>query len=170
MLSAFEPRIQLFDLPFLFRSPEHLDRVLAGPIGREIADLFPAKGVRILGYADFGARYIHNSKRMIRKPEDTKGLKFRVLQNPVHLETRRSMGARGVPTARPEVYSALKQGVLDGLDNALAFYGSMGDYEVARYLTAGCDGPTCRGSSWTAALRPACSCWWSGWRPSSRGS
>ncbi len=137
VLSAFEPRIQLLDLPFLFRSPEHLDKVLDGPIGKELADLFPAKGLRILGYADFGARYIHNSKRMIRKPEDMKGLKFRVMQSPVHLETYRSMGARAVPMARPEVYSALKQGVLDGLDNSLAFYESMGDYEVAKYLTMG---------------------------------
>jgi TRAP-type C4-dicarboxylate transport system substrate-binding protein len=66
-----------------------------------------------------------------------KGLKFRAIENPVHLETYRALGARAVPMARPEVYSALKQGVLDGLDNALAFYESMGDYEVATYLTLG---------------------------------
>jgi tripartite ATP-independent transporter DctP family solute receptor len=137
VLGPFEPRIQLFDLPFLFRSPEHLDKVLDGPIGKEIAEFFPAKGIRLLGYTDMGARYIHNSKRMIRTPEDMKGLKFRVMQNPVHIETYKAMGARAVPMARPEVYSALKQGVLDGLDNALAFYESMGDYEVARYLTLG---------------------------------
>lgn len=137
VLGPFEPRIQLFDLPFLFRSSEHLDKVLDGSIGKEIAELFPAKGVRMLGYTDMGARYVHNSKRMIKTPEDMKGLKFRVMQNPVHIETYKAMGARAVPTARPEVYSALKQGVLDGLDNALAFYESMGDYEVAKYLTMG---------------------------------
>jgi len=137
VLGPFEARIQLFDLPFLFRSSEHLDKVLDGPIGRELSDLFPAKGIRILGYTDMGARYVHNSKRMIRTPEDMKGLKFRVMQNPVHIETYKAMGARAVPMARPEVYSALKQGVLDGLDNALAFYESMGDYEVAKYLTMG---------------------------------
>jgi len=137
VLGAFEPRVQLFDLPFLFRSSEHLDKVLDGPIGQEVAALFPPKGIRILGYTDMGARYIHNSKRMIRTPEDMKGLKFRVMQSPVHIETYKAMGARAVPMARPEVYSALKQGVLDGLDNALAFYESMGDYEVAKYLTMG---------------------------------
>jgi tripartite ATP-independent transporter DctP family solute receptor len=137
ILGSFEPRFQILDLPFLFRSPEHLDRVLDGAIGRELADLLPAKGLRLLGYGDTGARYIHNSKRMVKTPEDLKGLKFRVMQNPVHLETYKAMGARAVPMARPEVYSALKQGVLDGLDNALAFYESMGDYEVARYLTLG---------------------------------
>lgn len=137
VLGPFEPRTQLFDLPFLFRSSEHLDKVLDGPIGKEIAELFPAKGIRMLGYTDMGARYVHNSKRMIKTPEDMKGLKFRVMQNPVHIETYKAMGARAVPMARPEVYSALKQGVLDGLDNALAFYESMGDYEVAKYLTMG---------------------------------
>ena len=137
VLGPFESRIQLFDLPFLFRSSEHLDKVLDGPIGKEIAELFPPKGIRILGYTEMGARYIHNSKRMVRTPEDMKGLKFRVMQNPVHIETYKALGARAVPMARPEVYSALQQGVLDGLDNALPFYESMGDYEVAKYLTMG---------------------------------
>ena len=91
----------------------------------------------LTGYTEMGARYIHNSQRMVEKPEDMKGLKFRAIENPIHLETYRSLGARAVPMARPEVYSALKQGVLDGLDNALAFYESMGDYEVAKYLTLG---------------------------------
>ncbi len=137
VLAAFEPRIQLLDLPFLFRSSEHLDKVLDGPIGKEIADLFPSKGIRILGYIDIGPRYMHNSKRMIKTPEDLKGLKFRVMQSPVHIETYKAIGARAVPMARPEVYSALKQGVLDGLDNTLSFYESMGDYEVAKFLTLG---------------------------------
>ena len=137
VLGAFEQRMQILDLPFLFRSSDHLDKVLDGPIGKELAALFPPKGFRSLGFTDMGARYVNNSKRMIRTPEDMKGLKFRVMQSPVHIETYKAMGARAVPMARPEVYSALKQGVLDGLDNALAFYESMGDYEVAKYLTMG---------------------------------
>ena len=136
-LAAFEPSVGLFSLPFLFRSPEHMDKVLDGPIGDEIAAKFPPKGIRILGYLDLGGRYIHNSQRIVRTPEDMQGIKFRVMEDPIHLETYRALGARAVPMARPEVYSALKQGVLDGLDNALAFYESMGDYEVAKYLTVG---------------------------------
>jgi TRAP-type C4-dicarboxylate transport system substrate-binding protein len=84
-----------------------------------------------------GARYLHDSVRMIRTPADMKGLKFRSIENPIFVETYKALGARAVPMARPEVYSALKQGVLDGLDNGLAFYESMGDYEVAKYLTLG---------------------------------
>lgn len=134
---AFEKSMGLFTLPFLFRSSEHLDHVLDGPIGKSIGNKLDAKGIRVAGYLELGARYLHNSQRMIEKPEDMKGLKFRAIENPIHLETYRALGARAVPMARPEVYSALKQGVLDGLDNALSFYESMGDYEVAKYLTLG---------------------------------
>lgn len=136
-MTAFEPRIALFSLPFVFRSPEHFDAVLDGPIGQDMGKRFLAKGVRVLGYTDMGARYIMNSQRAVMKPEDMRGLKMRVIQDPVPLETYAAMGARAIPMARPEVYSALKQGVLDGLDNGLAFYESMGDFEVAKYLTLG---------------------------------
>lgn len=134
---AFEKSMGLFTLPFLFRDANHLDHVLDGPIGKSVGEKLNAKGIRVAAYLELGARYLHNSQRMIEKPEDMKGLKFRAIENPIHLETYRALGARAVPMARPEVYSALKQGVLDGLDNALAFYKSMGDYEVAKYLTLG---------------------------------
>jgi tripartite ATP-independent transporter DctP family solute receptor len=136
-LMGFEKSMGLLTLPFIFRSSQHLDAVLDGPIGTELAGKLVPKGIRLIGYLELGARYLHNSQRMIEKPEDMKGLKFRAIENPIHLETYRALGARAVPMARPEVYTALKQGVLDGLDNALAFYESMGDYEVAKYLTLG---------------------------------
>lgn len=137
ILSSFDKRMNLFTLPFLFRSSEHLDKILDGEIGRELTSQLPAKGIRVLAYLDLGARYMHNSRRMVRSPVDLRDLKIRVMENPIHLETYRALGARATPMARPEVYSALKQGVLDGLDNSLSFYESMGDYQVARYLTLG---------------------------------
>ena len=136
-LGSFEPAMNLFSLPFLIRSPEHFDHVFDGPIGKAAAAKLPAKGIRILGYTDTGARFLHNSQHMIRTPADMKGLKFRSIENPVFVETYKALGARAVPMARPEVFSALKQGVIDGLDNSLAFYESMGDFEVAKYLTLG---------------------------------
>ena len=129
--------MNLFALPFLIRSPEHFDHVFDGPIGKSVGDKLLSKGIRVLGYTENGARYLYNNRHMIRKPEDMKGLKFRAIENPVFVATYRALGARAVPMARPEVFAALKQGVIDGLDNALAFYKSMGDYEVAKYLTLG---------------------------------
>lgn len=137
VLTAFEPRIALFSLPFIFRSAEHYDAVVDGPIGKDMSERILAKGVRVLGYTDMGARYIMNAQRPVRTPDDLRGLKMRVIQDPVPVETYGALGARAIPMARPEVYSALKQGVLDGLDNGLAFYESMGDFEVAKYLTLG---------------------------------
>lgn len=136
-LTAFEPRIALFSLPFIFRNPAHYDKVVDGPIGQDMSQRILTKGVRVLGFTDMGARYIMNAKHPVQKPEDLKGLKMRVIQDPVPVETYAAMGARAIPMARPEVYSALKQGVLDGLDNSLPFYESMGDFEVAKYLTLG---------------------------------
>jgi len=137
VLGSFDKSINLFQLPFLFRSSAHLDHVVDASIGRQVADKFPPLGIRILAFMDFGARYLHNSKRMVRTPADMRGLKFRSMENPISIETYQVLGARAVPMARPEVYSALKQGVLDGLDNDLTFYESMGDYEVAKYTTMG---------------------------------
>jgi tripartite ATP-independent transporter DctP family solute receptor len=136
-LGSFEPAVNLFSLPFLIRSAEHFNHVFDGPMAKKVAEKLLPKGLRILGYTDSGARYLYNSKRMIHTPEDMKGLKFRSIENPVFVETYKALGGRAVPMARPEVFSALKQGVIDGLDNSLAFYESTGDYEVAKYLTLG---------------------------------
>ena len=137
VLGSFEKSTNLLQLPFLFRSSSHLDHVVDGPIGQQIAAKFPPLGIRILAFMDFGPRDLHNSKRMVRTPTDMKGLKFRSMENPISIDTYQALGARAVPMARPEVYSALKQGVLDGLDNDMTYYESMGDYEVAKYTTMG---------------------------------
>lgn len=135
ILGNFEPTIQILDLPFIFRDREHSFKVLDGPIGDELRANVLKRGIRIFSFLEFGFRYVHDGKRPIVTPEDMKGLKFRVMQNPVHIAMYEALGARAIPMARPEVYSALKQGVLDGLDNALVWYEKMGDYEVAKYLT-----------------------------------
>ncbi|QHJ01280.1 DctP family TRAP transporter solute-binding subunit [Xylophilus rhododendri] len=136
-MGSFEPRMSVFSLPFLFRSPEHFDAVVDGPIGTEIAGRLTAKGMRVLGYTDMGSRYIHNSRHPVKTPADLANLKMRVPQDNVPLETYAALGARAVPMAWPEVYSAVKQGVIDGLDNALIFYEASGVYEGAPYLTYG---------------------------------
>lgn len=137
VLGNFEPSLQILDLPFLFRDREHSFRVLDGPIGDELRAKILKAGIRILTFFELGVRYVHDSKKPIGSPSDMKDLKFRVMQNPVHIAMYEALGARAIPMARPEVYPALKQGVLDGLDNALLWYEAMHDYEVAKYLTLG---------------------------------
>ncbi len=136
-LSAFEEKVAVFSLPFIFSSTDHFDSVVDGEIGDNLATGLLKKNLRVLGYLDFGTRYIANSKKIVKVPADLHGLKMRIVQDPVMLETYSVLGARAFPMARTEVYTALKQGVLDGLDNSLPFYESMGDYEVANFLTLG---------------------------------
>lgn len=160
ILGNFEPTIQILDLPFIFRDREHSFKVLDGPIGDELRVNVLKRGIRIFSFLEFGFRYVHDGKRPIVKPDDMKGLKFRVMQNPVHIAMYEALDARAIPMARPEVYSALKQGVLDGLDNALVWYEKMGDYEVARYLTLGVPflntvGTIAASEKWYQTLTPA---------------
>jgi tripartite ATP-independent transporter DctP family solute receptor len=135
VLGTFDKNVDLLSLPFLFRSPEHLDHVLDGLVGAGLAARLQPLGIHVLAWFDYGPRYIFNTKHPIYSPEEMKGLKFRVIESPIFVAAYKALGARAVPMARPEVYSALKQGVLDGLDNSLSFYSSMGDYEVAKYAT-----------------------------------
>jgi TRAP-type C4-dicarboxylate transport system substrate-binding protein len=78
---------------------------------------------------------MHNTKRPILTPADTKGLKFRTVQDPIYVASYEALGASAVPMARPEVYAALKQGVIDGTDTDMTNYEDQGDWEVAKYST-----------------------------------
>jgi len=136
-LTSFEPQVAIFNLPFLFKSSEHFDKVVDGPVGTALAKKLEARQIRVLGFTDMGVRYMHDTIRPITKPADLVDLKMRVPQDSVPLATYAALGARAIPMAWPEVYSALKQGVIDGLDNALPFYEASGTYESAKYLTVG---------------------------------
>jgi TRAP-type transport system periplasmic protein len=135
VLTAWEPRLGIFSLPFLIRSGDQLDKVLDGPVGQELAGRFGGFKVRLLGWFDWGPRVVHNSKRPVLTPADLKGLKLRTVQDPIYVSSYEALGARAVPMARPEVYSALKQGVIDGTDTDMTNYEDQGDYEVAKYTT-----------------------------------
>ena len=135
VLTAWEPRLGIFSLPFLIKSGDQLDKVLDGPTGQELAGRFGGFKVRLLGWFDWGPRVMHNSKRRVLTPADTKGLKFRTVQDPIYVAAYEALGASAVPMARPEVYSALKQGVIDGTDTDMTNYEDQGDYEVAKYTT-----------------------------------
>jgi tripartite ATP-independent transporter DctP family solute receptor len=135
VLTAWEPKLGIFSLPFLIRSGDQFDKVVDGPIGQDLASKFLGFKVRLLGWFDWGPRVMHNSKRPIMTPADTKGLKFRTVQDPIYVATYEALGASAVPMARPEVYSALKQGVIDGTDTDMTNYEDQGDYEVAKYST-----------------------------------
>ncbi len=119
-LPNFVPEIAILDIPFLFRDYAHARAVLDGPIGQEMLQKFPPKGMVGLAWAENGFRQMTNNKRPINTPEDLKGLKMRTMENPIHIEAYRQLGIQPTPMAFTEVYTALQQGTVDGQENPLS--------------------------------------------------
>jgi len=134
-VGTFVNAFDVFTLPFIFRDQEHFYRVIDGPIGQDL--LKDLMKVNLLGlcYYDAGSRSFYNSKRPIKVVEDLKGLKIRVPQSTVMIDTINAMGAGAVPVEYAEVYSSLQQGVIDGAENAAIAYYHMKHYEVAKYFS-----------------------------------
>lgn len=134
VLGNFAPQMKLFDLPFLFKDREDAIKVLDGPIGQKLLDSMTDKGLIGLAFWENGFRNFTNSKRPINKPEDLKGLRMRTMENPIHLDAWKALGASPTPMAWAEVYTALQQGTVDGQENPLAIIFTNRIYEVQKYL------------------------------------
>jgi TRAP-type transport system periplasmic protein len=131
----FVPETLITDIPFLFRDYDHARAVLDGPIGQEILAKFPSKGLVGLAWAENGFRHLTNSKRDVVNPEDMKGLKVRTMENPVHMQAFRTLGAQPTPMAFPEVFGALQQGTVDGQENPIPVITSSKFGQVQKHLT-----------------------------------
>ena len=131
----FMPKFGVFDLPFLFSSPEQAYKVLDGPVGREMLSGMEQFGWKGLAYGERGFRNLTNSKHEVKTPEDMKGLKIRLMQNPVYVDSFKALGANAVPMAWTEVLTALQQGTIDGQENPLNVIVSFKLYETQKYLS-----------------------------------
>lgn len=134
-LSNFVPEVGVFDVPFLFRNLDHARNVLDGPIGQDMLAKFNDAGIHALAWGEQGFRHITNNRNAVETPEDTKGLKLRTMENPVHITAFEALGAAPTPMAWPEVIPALQQGAIDGQENPLSVIVSAKLNEVQRYLT-----------------------------------
>lgn len=132
-LSAFVPEADLVNLPFLFKDSEHAFKVMDGEIGKWLNEKTTAKGFRTLGWWTIGTRNTSNRVRPINKPEDYKGLKIRTMESPPFIALYKAMGAIPVPMAITEVYTALSQGTIDGIDGSLASQLEFKHIEVLKY-------------------------------------
>ena len=133
--SSVVPELGVFDIPFLFRDVAHAKAVAQGPVGAAIAAKFADKGLVLLALGKQGFRNLTNSQHPIRTPADVKGLKIRVIPNPVYQMTFQALGAQVVPMEFPLVYAALKDGRLDGQENPVPTIAASRFYEVQKYLT-----------------------------------
>src|SRR5436189_679024 len=119
-LPNFVPEIAILDIPFLFRDYAHARAVLDGPIGQDLLQKFPPKGMVALAWGENGFRHMTNSKRPVNVPDDLKGLKMRTMENPIHIQAYKQFGILPTPMAFTEVFTALQQGTVDGQENPLS--------------------------------------------------
>lgn len=112
------PEVNVFNMPFVFRDVAHMRAVIDGPIGQELLDKISASSARLVGLAwmDGGSRSLY-TKKPVRKPEDLKGQKIRMMGNPLFVDTMNAMGGNGISMGYGEVFSALQTGVIDGAEN-----------------------------------------------------
>lgn len=135
LMVGMAPIFGAFDLPFLFREFNEADAVLDGEVGKEFMQRLP-KGLVGLGYWDHGFRNLSNSKRAITKHEDIAGLKIRVLQAPLMLDTFKEMGANALPLPFTELFTAMETSAVDGQDNPIVAFETNKFYEVQKHLSS----------------------------------
>lgn len=134
-LVGITKEMALWDTPFLISNAKEADALLDGPIGDKIRNKLPEKGLVGLAYWENGFRNLTNSKRAISKVEDLEGIKLRVMQNNVFLNSFKTLGANAVPMAFSELFSALETNTVDGQENPFNTILSSKFYEVQKYMT-----------------------------------
>jgi TRAP-type transport system periplasmic protein len=135
-LVGITKEMALWDTPFLFSTAAEADAMLDGPVGQKIIAKLQDKGLVGLVYWENGFRNLTNSKRPVTKMEDLSGIKLRVMQNNVYLESFQTLGANAVPLPFSELFSALETGTVDGQENPYNTILSSKFYEVQKYVSA----------------------------------
>jgi len=135
-LTGVIKELGLLDFPFLASTPEQADALVAGPFGQKLLEMLPEKDMIGLGFWGLGFRNATNSTRPITKVEDFRGLKLRVIPNPVYLETFKAFGANPVPLNFGELYTALETKTVDGQENPYSVILSNKFYEVQKFVSA----------------------------------
>jgi tripartite ATP-independent transporter DctP family solute receptor len=126
--------LNVFNLPFVFRDEAHMRKVIDGPIGQEMLDKItasPQTRLVALGWMDAGTRNVYANKP-VTKPADLKGMKIRMMGNPIFVETMNAMGGNGVAMGFNELYSALQTGVVDGAENNPPTLLAQNHYQVSK--------------------------------------
>lgn len=136
VLSGFDPKFMVFDLPYLSKNVAHLQSVLDGGLNEKLSkSLQETTGLKIIGWMIRSPRDVYNSRNAITTVDDFKGMKIRVMESPIMTKTFQLLGAVPVPISATERYMALQTGVVDGAENAVGIIVSQKEYEVTDYVS-----------------------------------
>src|SRR5438876_926588 len=132
------PELNVFNLPFMFRDDAHMEKVIDGPIGDELLKKLsehPTAGLIGLCWMNAGTRNVYNSKKPIKSIDDLKGLKIRMMGNPVFVDTMNALGGNGVAMGFDQLVNAMQTGVVDGAENNYPTYATGQHYRYAKYYS-----------------------------------
>lgn len=135
VLTSYDERFGLLDMPFLFKSEAAIFNSLDGEIGALYNKILEGYGFHNLGYNYNGPRCISNNTRPINEPADLKGLKIRVMESPVFIDMFNALGANPTPMSFGEIFTALQQGTVTGQENAPSLVYASRFYEVQKYYS-----------------------------------
>ncbi len=129
--------LNVFNLPYVFRNTAHMQHVIDGPIGQELLDKVTNSGKGLVGlcWMDAGARNFYDTKKPIKSVADLKGMKIRVIGNPIFIDMANAMGGNGIAMGYDQVFSALQTGVVDGAENNPPSFVFDNHYQVAKFYT-----------------------------------
>ncbi|SHN13428.1 TRAP transporter substrate-binding protein [Rhizobacter sp. OV335] len=133
LVSLIKP-FGVLNLPLTFNNEKEADAVLDGPFGQKLLATLPDKGLIGLGFWENGFRHVTNSRRPVLRAEDLAGLKLRVIQSPLFLDTFNTLGANATPMPFTELYTAMEQAAVDGQENPAATILASKFYEVQKHM------------------------------------
>ena len=134
-IASIEPAFQINDMPFLYADEAAAHKALDGPLGQALMAKLLKKNIMGLGFTEGGFRQMINNVRPINTPADVEGIKWRVMLNPVFVGMFRALGGNAIPMAWGEVFTAVQQGTIDGLEIPIAVIQNNGYYEVTKYIS-----------------------------------
>jgi tripartite ATP-independent transporter DctP family solute receptor len=134
VMGPIVPELNVFNLPYVFRSTDQMHNVIDGEIGDELLQKItdhPTAGLVGLAWMDAGARSVYNSKKPINSMADLEGLKIRTMGNPMFVDMMNAMGGNGVAMGYDQLINALQTGIVDGAENNPPSYSSGQHYNYA---------------------------------------
>lgn len=132
---AYSKDFGITDMPFIFTNTESAFAALDGELGDALNAQLVGTGLKNLGFYLIGERHVSSNIKPVNTPADLAGVKIRVMESPVYIETFRALGANPLPMSFAELYTSLQQGTVDAQDNPASVFYNSRLHEVQKYYS-----------------------------------